>query len=348
MNASPADRCEDLSDWMTTQLQQLCAADTTSGQEDAGLDSLRALLVGLGAALVEQVVAPGRTNVLALWGDPRVLFSTHLDTVPPYFPPTRDETGIRGRGACDAKGQIVAQVAAIRSLLADGREGLAWLGVVGEETDSAGATAAQALRDHLPQVKALINGEPTELKLGTGQRGVQHIHLWCEGRPAHSGSPERGRSATWALLDWLQRIREQPRPTDRELGPEVWNLGLLKAGEALNTLAAHAEADLMARVLPGSRLLEEIRHLAPPEGRVDLRLDEPSDRYPTLPGFDHGTLPFGSDAPALRKLAQDRTVVLAGPGSITVAHTPDEQMTRADLVAGMALNRRLALHFLGD
>jgi acetylornithine deacetylase len=344
MNASAASH----RDWLIHQLMRLCAADTTSGREDAGLEDLRTLLSGLGATLVEQPVATGRTNVLALWGNPQVLFSTHLDTVPPYFPPTLGETALHGRGACDAKGQIVVQLAAIRRLLHEGCEGLAWLGVVGEETDSAGATAALALKAHLPDLRALINGEPTGLKLGTGQRGIQHIRLYCEGRSAHSGSPELGHSAAWPLLDWLQRLRERPRPSDAELGPELWNLGLLQAGEALNALPAHAEAHLLARVLPGSGLLEEVRRLAPPEGRVDLCLDEPPDRYPLIPGFESVSLPFGSDAPALRNLVPDCTVVLAGPGHISVAHTLEEHITLEDLDAGVDLNHRLARHFLGE
>jgi len=293
-------------------------------------------------------VAEGRTNVLALWGRPKVLFSTHLDTVPPYLPPRLEGDALFGRGTCDAKGQIVAQLAAVKTLLAEGREGLAWLGVVGEETDSAGAAAALGLADRLQDLKVLINGEPTELKLATGQRGVQHVCLHCHGKAAHSGSPQLGHNATWPLLDWLQRLREQERPVDPQLGPELWNLGLLQAGEALNSVPAQAEAHLMARVVPGSTFLAEVRRLAPPEGLVDLRLDEPADLYPTVPGFDHAPMPFGSDAPALRALVPDRTVVLAGPGSITVAHALDEHLTLADLEAGVDLNRRLALHFLGD
>ncbi len=344
MNASPAD----FQSWLSARLMALCAAETTSGQEDVGLAGMRQLLSELGATVVEQPVAPGRTNVLALWGRPRVLFSTHLDTVPPYLPPRLEGQTVFGRGTCDAKGQIVAQLAAVKSLLDEGREGLAWLGVVGEETDSAGAAAALGLSNHLQELKALINGEPTELKLATGQRGVQHIHLHCQGRAAHSGSPELGHNATWPLLDWLQRLRDQPRPVDPALGPELWNLGLLQAGEALNSVPAQAEAHLMARVVPGSTFLDDVRKLAPPEGDLSLRLDEPADLYPALPGFDHAAMPFGSDAPALRALVPDRTVVLAGPGSITVAHTLDEHLPLADLVAGVDLNRRLALHFLGD
>ncbi len=344
MNASPADSRS----WLGARLTTLCAAETTSGREDAGLPDLRALLLELGATLVEQPVAAGRTNVLALWGRPRVLFSTHLDTVPPYLPPRLEGGALFGRGTCDAKGQIVAQLAAVKTLLAEGREGLAWLGVVGEETDSAGAAAALGLADRLQGLKVLINGEPTELMLATGQRGVQHVCLHCQGKAAHSGSPQLGHNATWPLLDWLQRLREQERPVDPQLGPELWNLGLLQAGEALNSVPAKAEAHLMARVVPGSTFLAEVRRLAPPEGTVVMRLDEPADLYPTVPGFDHAPMPFGSDAPALRALVPDRTVVLAGPGSIAVAHTLDEHLSLADLEAGVDLNRRLALHFLGD
>jgi acetylornithine deacetylase len=298
--------------------------------------------------VVEQPVAEGRTNLLALWGTPRVLFSTHLDTVPPYFLPRIEGEVLCGRGTCDAKGQIVAQLAAVKTLLDQGREGLAWLGVVGEETDSAGAIAALGLAQELLDLRVLINGEPTGLKLATGQRGVQHVCLRCEGRAAHSGSPALGHDATWPLLDWLQRLREEPRPVDEKLGPELWNLGLLQAGEALNSIPAKAEAQLMARTVPGSTFLEEVHRLAPPEGSVDLRLDEPADLYPPVAGFEQASMPFGSDAPALRALVPDRMVVLAGPGSIAVAHTLDEHLTLTDLEAGVALNRRLALHFLGD
>ncbi|GLH67630.1 M20 family metallopeptidase [Geothrix edaphica] len=344
MNATPAD----LRSWLANSLQPLCACETTSGREDGGLAPLRALLSGLGAVIHEQRVAEGRTNVLATWGRPRVLFSTHLDTVPPYLPPRLEGDVFHGRGACDAKGQIVAQLGAVKALLAEGREGLAWLGVVGEETDSAGATAALGLADRLGDLKVLINGEPTDLKLATGQRGAQHLCLHCTGRAVHSGSPELGLNATWPLLDWLQRLREQPRPVDPALGPEVWNLGILRAGEALNSIPASAEAKLMARTLPGSTFVDEARRLAPPEGSVALTLDEPPDRYPEVPGFDHAAMPFGSDAPTLRALVPDRTVVLAGPGSIRVAHTLEEHLTLAELEAGVELNHRLALHFLGD
>ena len=310
------------------------------------LPALLALLEELGAEIHRQPVAPNRTNVLATWGEPKVLFSTHLDTVPPFLPPRLEGDAVHGRGSCDAKGQIIAQLGAIHALVSGGQSGLAWLGVVGEETDSAGAEAALRLAPRLGGLRALIDGEPTDGRLATGQRGVQRWRLQCEGKAAHSGSPELGKSAAWLLLDWLQRLRQEDLPEDPQLGAEIWNLGLLSTGEAVNVIPAHAEAHLLARVLPGSALGDRIRALAPPEGTVELLLSEPPDRYPELPGFVSAAMPFGSDAPQLRALVPDRTVVLAGPGSISVAHTDLEHLTLADLDAGIALNRRLALHFL--
>lgn len=332
--------------WLRRWLTDLCAVDTTSGQEDAGLGVVEDLLRSLGADVERQPVAPGRTNVLARWGEPRVLLSTHLDTVPPFIAPRWEGEVLRGRGACDAKGQAVAQLAAIGDLLARGARGLAWLGVVGEETDSAGAQAALALGPSLTGLRALINGEPTENVLATGQRGVVHLRLTCRGRAAHSGTPERGRSATWPLLDWLAALQTLPEASDPELGPELWNLGVLRAGEAPNVVPAHAEAHVLARTLPGSTLVEQVRRLTPGEGAVEVLLDEPPDRFPEVAGFPRAPVPFGSDAPRLRALVPDGTVVLAGPGTITVAHSPDEHLALADLRAGVELDARLAATFL--
>lgn len=337
---------ECMRDWLARWLTCLCARDTTSGQEDQGLPVLRDLLTELGASSHEQAVAVGRTNVLATWGIPRVLFSTHLDTVPPFFPARREGETFFGRGVCDAKGQLVAQLGAVRALLAQGQRDFAWLGVVGEETDSAGATAALALRDRFQSCVALVCGEPTGLKLATGQRGVQHYLLRCRGRAAHSSTPEQGSSALWPLLDWLQALKQVPRPTDPELGPELWNLGLLSGGDAPNVVPDFAQAHVHARVLPGSDLESRIRGLRPPQGEVELKLSEPPDRYPAIPGFACAPMPFGSDTPQLRALVPDRTAVLAGPGSIQVAHGPGECISLPELEAGVDLNRRLALHFL--
>jgi acetylornithine deacetylase len=337
---------ESTKNWLSRWLMCLCALDTTSGQEDRGLPALRDLLEELGADILQQPVAEGRTNVFATWGEPRIVFSTHLDTVPPFIPVRKEGETFFGRGVCDAKGQAIAQLAAIRQLLAEGRRDFGWLGVVGEETDSAGATAAMGLKPRFANCHALICGEPTSLKLATGQRGVQHYVLRCRGRAAHSSTPEHGSSALWPMLDWLQALRQMPEPVDPELGAQIWNLGVLDGGDAPNVIPDFAQAHVHARVLPGSDLESRIRQLRPPQGSVELKLSEPPDRYPRIPGFEHAAMPFGSDTPQLRVLVPDRTAVLAGPGSILVAHGPDECISLAELEAGVDLNRRLALHFM--
>ena len=330
-------------DWMLDRLLALCAEDTTTGHEDRGLAALHTLLKELGADVELQRVAPGRSNVLARWsGDPKALFSTHLDTVPPYIAPRRQGDLLHGRGACDAKGQIVAQFAAIRSLLSHGVTDLAWLGVIGEETDSIGADAAMALRARCPSLLGVINGEPTENVLATGQRGTLHLRLRTHGVPAHSGMPQLGRSALWEIVDWLQRLRSFQGRFDPVLGGESWNLGTIHGGAAPNVIAPSAEAEVFVRTLPGCAFADKARELAPAHGEVETLSSCEADLYPPLPGFPRKAVPFGSDAPKLRSFAKDRTVVLAGPGSIELAHSEDERITGEELLAGSDLLQRVA------
>jgi len=329
-------------------LVELCAQESGSGREAGILKPLLPMLGRLGAAVEIREPARGRCNVLATWGEPKILFSTHLDTVPPFLPVRVEGNRVYGRGACDAKGQIVAQLLAIEALLAQGLTGFAWLGVASEETDSLGAHDALHWKDRFQQCRVLINGEPTELKLGTGQRGLESVVLSTKGLAAHSGSPELGRSAIQELLQWVQGLQAHPGPVDPQLGPEVWNLGIIQGGEAVNVVPAHAEARILARTVPGTTFWETVLELQPDGASIESILSEPWDRYPEVPGFEHAPMPFGSDAPCLRALIPDRTVVLAGPGTIRVAHTEDEHIDLEDLTAGIELNLRLALHFMED
>ncbi len=340
---------EDERAWLRRHLEAWCAVDTTSGREDAGLDVVRATLAELGAEVQLQPVSPGRTNVLATWGPaPRALLTTHLDTVPPHVPPRWEGDVLFGRGTCDAKGQALAQLAAIRRARARGAAPAAWLGVVGEETDSAGAAAALAwplLRARLAAAVVVVDGEPTRNALATGQRGVTLLRLAVDGVACHSGTPERGRSAAWPLVDWVAGLRAVPLARDPDLGEEVWNLGLLRAGEAPNVVPAAAEAQLHVRTVPGSTFAGAVRASAPPHARVETLLDEPPDRFPEVPGFPRAAVPFGSDAPALRALVASGDVVLVGPGTIEVAHTLDEHLALDELCAGVDLLERLLARF---
>ena len=320
--------------WLLDRTEELCRHDTTTGQEDAGLPALLELLRELGAEVELQKIAPSRHNVLATWGRPLLLFSTHLDTVPPYLPPRRDGDLLSGRGTCDAKGQIVAQLGAIRALLAKGMHDIAWLGVVGEETDSIGAVASKELTPRFSDCTAVINGEPTENVLATGQRGSMQLRLHTSGIAAHSGMPELGRSAIWTLLDWLQELRALPSASDKDLGDEVWNLGTIGGGGAPNVIPADAAAEVFVRSVPGSNFLDEVRRLAPEGARIEQLSDTAPEVFDRVPGFEHAVVPFGSDAPRLRQLVGGRRVALCGPGSIRVAHTIDEHITGEQLTHG--------------
>ena len=313
---------------------QLCQVDSTTGQEAKLIALLSGLFRNLGARILWQSVEGGRCNILATWGDPKLLFTTHLDTVPPYLPPRREGDRLWGRGTCDAKGILATMMETIRLLLAEGRRDLAFLGVVGEETDSLGARLALELKKDLPNLLGVINGEPTGNVLATGQRGSTHLCLRFTGKAAHSGTPEEGINAAFPMFDWIGDLRRLPERVDPILGPEVWNLGTLETGRALNGVPDEAEARLFARTVAGSTFVEDVRRLRPHLGEVDVLHERAPEVFPRLEGFPMAPVPFGSDANTLRNLVRDRFVVMTGPGSIRVAHTEGEFLDLADAVAG--------------
>jgi acetylornithine deacetylase len=243
---------------------------------------------------------------------------------------------------------MVAQFAAIRRLLESGKRDIAWLGVIGEETDSIGAQKARELAPKLPSLVAVIDGEPTDNELATGQRGIVQMRLQCDGIPAHSGRPEKGRSAILDLIDWIARLRAEGSPVDAELGPEVFNVGFIQGGGALNVIPAHAEARIMARTVPGSEFSARVKRLAPTSGRCEVFHETTFDRFPAIPGHARKPVPFGSDAPRLRHLAKGGVVVLVGPGSIDVAHTSNEHIDLRELEVGIDRLVALGEYFLSS
>jgi acetylornithine deacetylase len=326
-------------------LAELCATYTPSGREAAALPRLEAELRRLGAEVSAFHLAEGRANILATWGEPRILFSTHLDVVPPDLPVRREARGVVGRGACDAKGQIAAQLAAIELLLAEGVRGLAWLGVAGEESDSIGATASLALAPSLGSLEAIIVGEPTACALATGQKGYMRVRLTCRGKAAHGGTPELGENALLALMDWIAAIRAAEGASDPVLGRETWNLGIVSGGQAANVVPDRAEAELSLRTVPGGRLRAAMEDSRPPKGSIEILLDDPWAFFDAPKGFPSAPVAFGSDLPAMRELAPGAAAVLAGPGRAELAHTGVEELTGEELAAGIALFRDLGLHY---
>ncbi len=331
-------------------LAGLCATYTPAGREAALIPRLEAELRRLGAKVEAFPLGEGRANLLATWnGDPRILFTSHLDVVPPELPLARmADGGVRGRGACDAKGQIAAQLGAIELLLDRGVAGLAWLGVAGEESDSVGAAAAASSADLLRRfagLRAIINGEPTNCVLASGQKGFRLIKLSCEGKAAHGATPELGENALLSLLDWIDAARKAEGASDPELGPEAWNLGTLSGGRAANVVPDRAEAQLTLRTVPGGRIAEALEAAKPPRGRLEVLVDEAWARFEVPEGFPSAPVPFGSDLPALRALAPGAAAVLAGPGRAELAHTGIEELSAAEMAAGIALFRDLGLRF---
>ena len=334
--------------------------DSTTGREaDAGAWLAQALRE-LGYQVSEQPVADGRFNVFAHTGaSPALVFSTHFDCVPPFFK-SREERGlIFGRGSCDAKGILAAQVAASERLRARGETRIGLLFVVGEERGSDGARVAN---DHSPAFaprrsadgaeadasarqapQYLINGEPTDNRLGSATRGVLRVRLHAWGRAAHSAFPELGESAIDKLLDALMVIRGLQLPDDPLLGRTHYTVGVIEGGVAPNVVSPRASAELLFRIVGDAAPVRSA--LAVVEGLVSIEhvLDSPAVRMHTVPGFETAVFPYTTDVPLLARWG---TPLLVGPGSIHVAHTDDEHVAIDELLAAVDLYEKLAMQLL--
>ncbi|MFL6235759.1 MAG: M20/M25/M40 family metallo-hydrolase [Thermoanaerobaculia bacterium] len=308
--------------------------DSTTGREREVGDFLFRYLEDLvdqfdGGAVERMPVEGDRFNVFAAWGEPVVVLSTHMDTVPPFFPSSEDGEFIHGRGACDTKGGIAAMLQAARELLEEGVRGFGLLFVVGEETDSIGAQVA----NRQPRgPRYLINGEPTENRLALGCKGYLYIRLEAEGRAAHSAYPELGESAIDRLLDVLARLRALPLPTDPVLGETTLNVGTLAGGRAANVVADLARAEVTVRTVGPAgdlkRRISEAVH-AVPEVRIAEIRETPAVQLGSLPGFETTIVKYTTDIPRLGAWGEP---FLLGPGSIHVAHTPEERVAKRDLL----------------
>jgi acetylornithine deacetylase len=317
--------------------RELIDIDSTTGREGEAGRWIVATLARLGYDITEQAVAPGRFNVMASLGRPDVVLSTHFDCVPPFFP-SREEGGrLAGRGACDAKGTLVAQIAAAERLRAAGEARVGLLFVVGEERGSEGAKAANALA---PGSRFLINGEPTDNRLGRATRGVYRVRLKATGRAAHSSRPELGESAIEKLVDALVAARTVDWPDDPALGGTFYVAGLVSGGVAPNVVPSSAEAELMFRTVGDHGAVRE--SLASAVGHlVELEdvLVVPPVRLFTVPGFATEVFAFTTDIPFLNRWGQP---LLLGPGSVTEAHTANESVEILALQDATALYERLA------
>jgi acetylornithine deacetylase len=295
-----------------------------------------------GAARPDGIQHP-RFNVYATLPGiyPEVVLSTHMDTVPPFLGPSReDELFLYGRGTCDAKGIIAAQIAAAEQLRQQGIA-VALLFVVGEERDSAGAKVANELIQTWPyRPRFLINGEPTDNRLALASKGALRVELYAHGKAAHSAYPELGDSAIDKLLAALRDIQALPLPIVEGIGDSTLNIGLIHGGRAPNVIADKAEAHLLIRLVDdGESTMAAIVAAAADRCEVRFTLKLPFIQMRSLPGFDTMVAKFTTDIPALTHWGEP---FLLGPGSIHVAHTPDEKIAKQELLDCVTLYVNLA------
>src|SRR6478735_4184674 len=324
--------------------RSLVDIDSTTGREGAAGQWLAACLRELGYQVVEQPVSDGRFNVFArLDADPVVAFSTHYDCVPPFFPSRIEHGLIFGRGACDAKGIVAAQVAAAEKLRATGESRFALLFVVGEERGSDGAKVAN--QQAPAGVRFLINGDPTDNRLGAATRGMVRVRLCATGRAAHSSFPELGESAIDKLLDALMVVRGLELPTDQELGRTHYTVGLIDGGVAPNVVSPHASAELSFRTVSDGHQIREALHVVEALVSIEQVLEIPAVKLHTVDGFETAVFPYTTDVPLLTSWGSP---LLVGPGSIHVAHTAHEHLAIDELQHAVDLYASLARRLIGN
>ena len=309
--------------------RQLVDIESTTGNEGAVVAFLATYLSAAGLTVERMPVAPGRFNLFARWPEaptPAVVFSTHTDCVPPFIASGEDATRIYGRGSCDAKGIIAAQVAAVLRLHTDGvPAGL--LFVAGEERDSLGAAVAN---QNPRGSRFLVNGEPTGNRIALASKGALRVELVARGRMAHSAYPELGESAIDKLLDALQPLRSMSLPSNPEIGATTMNVGIIEGGHATNVISDFAKAQLLYRLVgPSQPLRQQIVAAVGKRAQADFVLDIPYMRFRTIPGIPTMTASFTTDIPALSNWGEP---VLLGPGDILVAHTEREYLEKRELL----------------
>jgi acetylornithine deacetylase len=324
-----------------TLTRQLIDIESISGNEAAVGNYLYGELCRLGYQTRKIAVEGDRFNVFATWPDhsnPTVVFSTHMDTVPPFIPSSEDERKIYGRGSCDAKGIIAAQVAAAERLRhQDIYVGL--LFVVGEERDSLGAKVAN---DHAPsQCQFLVNGEPTENRVALASKGTLRGEVVARGKMAHSAYPELGESAIDKLIAALARLRAMPLPADPQFGPCTLNIGLIEGGRAPNVIPDYAHADLLYRLIgPTDALRKVIVTTAGDQVEVSFPLELPFLRLRTVDGLPTMIAAFTTDIPKLTNWGEP---LLIGPGSIHVAHAEGEFVEKQQLHDAIDLYSKIGI-----
>jgi acetylornithine deacetylase len=305
---------------------EMITIPSLSGHEHAVCDFVQDLLAAKGWDVRTQPVSGGRVNIWATRAGGEVTLTTHLDTVPGYFPPRVEGGKLYGRGSCDAKGIAAAMICAAQRLADAGEERVDLLFVVGEEASSDGARAAASLP---ATSRWMVNGEPTESGLVTASKGSLRCIVRARGQEAHSAYPELGRSAVDAMVGLLAELRGLDLPTDPELGETTVNFGTIRGGSAANVFAAECEVELMIRLVGDAEDVKSaISGLVGDRAELVWGSHIPPQRFHVVDGFKTTTVAYVSDVPIL---AAWGTPLMFGPGSISHAHTAEEHVSLEDL-----------------
>ena len=320
--------------------RELIDIPSLTGAEMGVWNFLADHLESLGYKVNLQDVEEGRANVIATTtNQPRVFLSTHMDTVPPHIKSGEDDSYIYGRGACDAKGIIAAQIEAAQRLRDEGVNDIGLLFTVDEEASSAGARVANS-HPLAKSCEYLINGEPTDNKLATGSKGSLRMRIKAQGRAAHSAYPENGNSAIDTLLDVLSDIRQSDWPVDDNFGNTTCNIGTIKGGTRANVIPAAAEAELQIRlVTPATPVKKMLEQAVGDRAQLEYLSENDPQRMLALDGFQSCVVRFTTDIPYLTNWG---TPLLIGPGSIFDAHTDHERIAKRELSEAVNLYAHLA------
>jgi len=322
--------------------RQLVDIESITGNEAAVGAALYDELCALDYCVHKIPVAHNRFNVQATLENkpPEIIFSTHIDTVPPFIPSSEDNENIYGRGSCDAKGIAAAQIAACERLRREGAA-VGMLFLVGEERDSLGAKVAN---DSPLGNRFLINGEPTENRIAIASKGALRVEIVARGKMAHSAYPELGESAIEKLLKALDQLLRMDLPKNPEVGPCTMNIGVIEGGRAPNVIPDHARAQLLYRLVGASdSLREQIQKQITGLAEAEFVLEIPFKKLRTVPGIEIMVAAFTTDIPALSKWGDP---VLLGPGSIHVAHTEREYISKQQLLQAVDLYCSVARQLL--
>ncbi|KAF9954663.1 hypothetical protein BGZ72_004421 [Mortierella alpina] len=335
--------------------KSLVSISCITENESPCTEFLQAHLTKLGYTVELQTISPGRENVLAYLGkgrNPKVLFNTHIDVVPPYIEYREDDENVYGRGSSDAKGSMAAQVQAVEELRREGKvaEGdIGFLFVVGEEVDHIGMVKANDL-GLTPDY--LIVGEPTESRLALGHKGILRLNISIEGKAAHSGYPELGVSANNKLIDILSKLKALDLPEDSYFGKTTMNIGVIRGGLAANIIPAHATAGIAFRIATSTKeVLDLIDKVIPHEQQLKDKITiervtcwEPV-RCHSVPGIETFVANYFTDIPSFLTA---KNSLLFGPGSILCAHAPHEYINKKELIAAVGTYKDIVLKLFAE